>query len=58
MKKITYYFLMTLGILSVLVGLFSLFKGGDFNAYFYAIFIGITLIGTTYYNQKQKIKKL
>lgn len=57
MKKITYYFLMTLGIISFTIGIFSLVRGGDFNAYFYAIFIGITLVGTTYYNHKQKNKK-
>ena len=57
MKKITYYFLMTLGLISMFLGLFSLIKGGDFNAYFYAIFIGFTLVGTTYYNYQQKNKK-
>jgi uncharacterized membrane protein len=54
MNKIMYYFLMTLGVISMLVGLFSFSTGGDFSAYFYSIFIGITLIGTTYYNYKKK----
>lgn len=48
---------MTLGVMSLLVGVFSFLKGGDFNAYFYSIFIGITLIGTTYFNHQQKNKK-
>lgn len=58
MKKITYYFLITLGTISILVGIFSLVNGGEFNAYFYAIFIGFTLLGTTYFNQKLKNKNL
>lgn len=57
MKKVTYYFLMTLSIFSILAGIFSFIKGGDFNAYFYAIFIGITLLGTTYYNHNKREKK-
>ncbi|WP_157578336.1 hypothetical protein [Polaribacter reichenbachii] len=57
MKKILYYFLIIIGALSILVGVFSLIKGGDFKAYFYSIFIGVVLIGTTYYNHQQKQKK-
>lgn len=57
MKKFTYYFLITLGILSTLVGVFSFITGGDFNAYFYSIFIGIVLVGTTYYNHNKNNKK-
>ena len=57
MKKVTYYFLMTLGIISMLVGVFSFVTGGNFNAYFYSIFIGITLTGTTYYNNLNKKEK-
>ncbi|WP_170063249.1 hypothetical protein [Polaribacter porphyrae] len=56
MRKINYYFLITIGIVSLFIGVFSLVKGGDFNAYFYAIFIGVVLIGTTYYNNQQKNK--
>ncbi|MBU3010299.1 hypothetical protein KO506_02690 [Polaribacter vadi] len=57
MKKALYYFLIIIGSFSILVGLFSLVKGGDFKAYFYSIFIGVVLIGTTYYNRQQKQKK-
>jgi len=57
MKKITYYFLIVIGLLSIFVGVFSFLKGGDFSAYFFAFFIGITLLGTTYYNHKQKSNK-
>ena len=57
MKKSLYYFLMTLGIISMLVGVFSFVTGGNFNAYFYSIFIGITLTGTTYYNNLNKKEK-
>ncbi|WP_181858152.1 hypothetical protein [Polaribacter sp. WD7] len=56
-QKITYYFLMFLGGLSILVGILSFIKGGDFSAYFFAFFIGIALIGTTHYNKQQKKRK-
>ena len=57
MKKSMYFLIMAIGASSILAGLLSLFRGADFNAYFYAIFIGIVLMGTTYYNQQQKNKK-
>ncbi|MFK7948025.1 MAG: hypothetical protein AB8G11_10560 [Saprospiraceae bacterium] len=45
-----------IGSLSIISGLFLAIKGESFNDAFYGIFLGITLIGTAYYydkNQKQ-----
>lgn len=57
MKKGLYYFLIALGASSIFSGAFLWYKGADFNGYFYPFFIGIVLIGTTYYNHQLKNKK-
>lgn len=54
MKRILYYFLMTLGVACILSGVFLFIKGANFNGYFYPLFIGTVLIGTTYFNHQQK----
>ena len=56
MKKSMYFFIMAIGASSILSGLLSLYKGAEFNSYFFAIFVGTVLIGTTYFNQQQKNK--
>jgi hypothetical protein len=45
---------MAIGASSIFFGIFLFFKGADFNSYFYALFIGVVLVGTTYFNHQQK----
>ena len=47
---------MAIGTLSILVGIYQMFKGKYLSIYYYSILIGIVLIGTTYYNNQQKNK--
>lgn len=48
---------MALGGTSILSGVFLWYKGLPFNGYFYPFFIGMLLIGTTYFNHQLKNKK-
>jgi uncharacterized membrane protein HdeD (DUF308 family) len=57
MKKITYYFLMFIGVLAIVSGLYFMFQGKNLSIFYYSILIGVVLIATTYYNNKRKNKK-
>lgn len=45
-----------IGSLSIISGIFFAIKGEAFQEAFYAIFLGITLIGTAYYYNKNQKK--
>lgn len=57
MKKATYYFLMTIGFLAIIAGIYQMLTGKNLSIYYYSILIGVVLMGTTYYNNQQKNKK-
>lgn len=39
-------FIVSIGVLSTVSGVYLAISGAEFSAYFYGIFIGITLIGS------------
>jgi len=54
MKKPVYLFLIIIGILSIISSVYLAFTGAEFEQYFFGIFIGFTLVGVTYFNNKRK----
>ncbi|MDF1697601.1 MAG: hypothetical protein P1U56_17280 [Saprospiraceae bacterium] len=44
---------MVIGILGIISGIIMAVKGSTFQDYFYGLFIGFTLLGTAYYNNKK-----
>jgi uncharacterized membrane protein HdeD (DUF308 family) len=47
---------LVIGIIALVFGLYRLFKGDNFEEYFYGIFLGITLIGTAWYRTDKKTR--
>ncbi len=43
---------MIMGLLSIAFGIYTLMQGKPFGEYFFSIFIGITLFGVAWYNNK------
>ena len=41
---------MSIGVLSLLAGIYFAFSGAKFMGYFMPIFLGVTLVGTAYIN--------
>ncbi len=46
-NKVTFYFMIAIGVLNILIGAYYGLKGKPFEDYFYALFIGVTLAGTS-----------
>lgn len=46
-----------IGALAILAGMYLALNGADWEDYFLGIFIGITLIGTAYYQGLRQKKK-
>ena len=47
-------FLIVIGTLSFISGVFLAFNGSDFSEYFSGIFIGIVLVGTVFFYNEDK----
>jgi len=47
-------FLIVIGTLSFISGVFLAFSGSDFSEYFSGIFIGIVLVGTVFFYNEDK----
>ncbi len=54
MKKVSsvHVVLYVIGFLTVATGLFALFTNPSSDNYLYALFIGVSLIGSAYYDSK------
>jgi hypothetical protein len=48
---------MIIGALAIIAGIYQMVKGKNLSIYYYSILIGVVLMGTTYYNHKQKNQK-
>jgi len=48
---------MVIGGLSILAGIYFVANGEEFQDYFFAIFIGASLLGTGYFNNQEWKKK-
>lgn len=46
-NKVIFYFMIAIGVLNILIGAYYGLKGKPFEDYFYALFIGVTLAGTS-----------
>jgi hypothetical protein len=44
---------MIIGAIGIIAGIYPAFTGGEFQDYIWVLFIGITLVGTAYYNNKE-----
>lgn len=49
MTKSVKYLILIMGTLSIVSGVYLALKGFEFSTYFSGIFIGVTLIGSTFF---------
>ena len=54
MKKSTKNLLYVIGLLSIIAGIYSYVSGGDTFEFISALFIGVSLIGTVYFDKSGK----
>ena len=51
-KDFTYSIVLFVGLISITFGIYELISGAPLKEYAWSIFIGITLVGTVYFQRK------
>lgn len=57
MSKSIRNLIIVIGSLSILSGVYQIYRGSEFSAYFMGIFLGITLIGTVILARNERADK-
>lgn len=56
MKKSTKYVILGIGFLTIIAGIYGFVNKGELYDYLPAFFIGVTLIGSVYFDQNKEAK--
>lgn len=56
--KLVTVVVLIIGVFGIVAGIYFALTGGDFSQYFFIIFLGITLVGTSIINYKEWQKKV